>query len=105
MPRNTHMTVAPVRLTVPGNHLMPGLLGQRDEWLDQIEESFPDTDIMVRGNEIVVSGDQADTVGRLFEEMITLLQQGHLIDSGSLGRSIDMVAAHERPSEVLTADI
>jgi len=99
------MTTAPVRLTVPGNHLMPGLLGHRDEWLDQIEERFPGTDILVRGNEIVVSGEQADTVGRLFEEMITMLQAGHLIDSGSLGRSIDMVAAHERPSEILTADI
>ena len=99
------MTIAPVRLTVPGNHLMPGLLGQQDEWLTTIENRFPDTDILVRGNEIVVSGDKADTVGRLFEEMITLLQRGHTIDSSSLGLSMDMVAADENPSEVLTADI
>jgi len=99
------MTIAPVRLTVPGNHLMPGLLGQQDEWLDAIERRFPDTDILVRGNEIVVSGDEADTVGRLFEEMITLLQKGHAIDGPSLGLSIDMVAADEKPSDVLTSDI
>jgi len=99
------MTIAPVRLTVPGNHLMPGLLGQRDQWLDAIEKRFPETDILVRGNEIVVSGDSADTVGRLFEEMITLLQRGHDIDASSLGLSIDMVAADENPSDVLTADI
>ena len=99
------MTIAPVRLTVPGNHLMPGLLGQHDEWLEQIEKRFPETDILVRGNEIVVSGDRADTVGRLFEEMITLLQRGLPIDSSNLRLSIDMVAADENPSDVLTADI
>lgn len=99
------MTLAPVRLTVPGNHLMPGLLGQRDEWLEEIEKRFPGADILVRGNEIVVSGDGADTVGRLFEEMITLLQRGHAIDLRSLGLSMDMVAADENPSDVLTADI
>jgi len=52
------MTIAPVRLTVPGNHLMPGLLGQSDEWLEAIEKRFPETDIFVRGNEITVSGTQ-----------------------------------------------
>ena len=99
------MTIAPVRLTVPGNHLMPGLLGHQDEWLEQIEARFPETDILVRGNEIVVSGAQADTVGRLFEEMIMLLQRGLPIDKSNLGLSMDMVAADENPSEVLTADI
>ena len=84
---------------------MPGLLGQHDEWLEQIEARFPDADILVRGNEIQVTGDQAATVGKLFEEMITLLQRGHRIDASSLGLSIDMVAADEKPSEVLTADI
>lgn len=84
---------------------MPGLLGQHDEWLEQIEARFPDADILVRGNEIQVTGDQAVTVGKLFEEMITLLQRGHRIDASSLGLSIDMVAADEKPSEVLTADI
>ncbi len=99
------MTGGPVRLTVPGNHLMPGLLGQQDEWLQEIERQFPDTDILVRGNEIAVSGTKADTVGRLFEEMIMLLQRGLPIDATNLRLSIDMVAADEHPSDVLTADI
>ena len=99
------MTIAPVRLTVPGNHLMPGLLGQSDEWLEAIEKRFPETDIFVRGNEIAVSGVQADTVARLFEEMIMLLQRGLPIDAANLGLSIDMVAADENPSDVLTVDI
>ena len=99
------MTIAPVRLTVPGNHLMPGLLGQSDEWLEAIEKRFPETDIFVRGNEITVSGTQADTVVRLFEEMIMLLQRGLSIDASNLRLSIDMVAADENPSDVLTVDI
>ena len=99
------MTIAPVRLTVPGNHLMPGLLGQNDKWLELIEKRFPETDILVRGNEIVVTGDRSATVARLFEEMITLLQRGLRLDAANLGLSMDMVAADEQPSEVLTADI
>lgn len=99
------MTDAPVLLTVPGNHLMPGLLGHNDELLTEIEARFPETDILVRGNQIRLTGDQASTVGRLFEEMITLLQRGHRLDQKSLNMSIDMVAADEKPSEVLTADI
>jgi len=39
-----------VDVIVPGNHLMASLLGSRDAHLRQIEQSFPGTDIHVRGN-------------------------------------------------------
>jgi phosphate starvation-inducible protein PhoH and related proteins len=97
---DTHIDVI-----VPGNHLMTGLLGHRDELLKQIERSFPATDIRVRGNEISIGGPEAEEVGRLFEELVLLLQQGQPIDSADLSRSIDMVRASERPSKVLSADI
>ena len=97
---DTHIDVI-----VPGNHLMTGLLGHRDELLKQIERSFPATDIRVRGNEISIGGPEAEEVGRLFEELVLLLQQGQPIDSTDLSRSIDMVRAAERPSKVLSADI
>src|SRR3954470_22872085 len=84
---------------------MTGLLGHRDELLKQIERSFPATDIRVRGNEISIGGPDAEEVGRLFEELVLLLQQGQPIDSADLSRSIDMVRAAERPSKVLSADI
>jgi phosphate starvation-inducible PhoH-like protein len=84
---------------------MTGLLGHRDELLKQIERSFPATDIRVRGNEISIGGPEAEEVGRLFEELVLLLQQGQPIDSADLSRSIDMVRAAERPSKVLSADI
>jgi len=96
---------APIRLTVPGNHLMPALLGEGDAHLHQIESEYPKTDIHVRGNHITVSGPDSSTVSRLFEEMIAMLQSGHPLDPRSVGRSIDMVEAHEQPSKVLTEEV
>ena len=50
------MAGTPVKILVPGNHLMAGLLGQRDELLRLIEGAFPDVRIAVRGNEVTVEG-------------------------------------------------
>ena len=85
---------------------MVGLLGQRDELLRMIESSFP-VEILVRGNEISVTGDtpDAERVGRLFEELVVLLEQGHHLDVDGLGRSIDMLKADQRPSEVLATEV
>lgn len=94
-----------VNVHVPGNHLMAGLLGHRDELLLLIEDAFPEADVHVRGNEITVSGDQAGTVGKLFEELVVLLQQGQVLEPVSVRRSIEMVKADERPSEVLSTDV
>jgi phosphate starvation-inducible PhoH-like protein len=94
-----------VQVTVPSNDLMVGLLGQRDELLRLIEAAFPAADIHIRGNEINVSGDEAIEVGRLFDELVLLLRQGHAIDAGNVGRTIDMVKANERPSAVLTSEV
>ena len=100
--RTTETTTAVV---VPGTHLMAALLGPRDQHLRQIEDAFPETEIHVRGNEISVSGDRSDEVGRLFEELVDLLQRGHHLDAANLTRVIDMNAADERPSEILTHDV
>jgi len=93
-----------VTVSVP-NHLMAGLVGQRDELLRLIEAAFPETDILVRGNEISLQGEDAGRAARLFEELRVMLEQGEFLDSAKLGRSIDMVKADERPSEVLTAEV
>jgi phosphate starvation-inducible PhoH-like protein len=85
---------------------MVGLLGQRDELLRIVEAAFP-VEILVRGNEITITGEgeQAERVARLFEEMIVLLEQGHQLDRDNLGRSIEMLKADQRPSEVLTTEV
>jgi phosphate starvation-inducible protein PhoH and related proteins len=99
------VSVTQVNVSVPGNHLMAGLLGHRDENLRLIEQAFPETDIFVRGTEINLTGQDAEQVGRLFEELVVLLQRGQPLDAANVSRSIDMVRSEERPSEVLTHDI
>jgi len=84
---------------------MAGLLGHRDENLRLIEQSFPETDIFVRGTEINVTGQDAEQVGRLFEELVVMLQRGQPLDPANVTRSIDMVRSAERPSEVLTHEV
>lgn len=99
-------SVAPtVTVVVPGTHLMAELLGQRDELLRRVEEAFPDVSVAVRGNEILSVGPRAHQVGRLFEEMVLLLQRGERLDQSVMDRSIVMVRAEQRPSTVLTDDI
>lgn len=84
---------------------MAGLLGERDENLLQIQAAFPDTGIDVRGNEVEVHGTAATQVASVFEELISLLQSGHIPDTRSISQTIDMVNLEESPSKVLTAEI
>ncbi len=98
-------TAAPVTIDIPRNGLMAALLGERDQHLRQIEQSFPDADIFVRGNRITVSGQGASQVAGLFDEMVLLVQGGHQLDSRTLGRAIQMVEADESPSGVMDTDV
>ena len=90
---------------MPSNHLMAGLLGERDEYLRQIERAFPDEQIVVQGNRISVEGPQAELVVRLFDELVLMLQAGKHIDSSMLARTVDMVREDIRPSEVLRSEV
>jgi phosphate starvation-inducible protein PhoH and related proteins len=90
---------------VPGNHLMTDLLGPRDELLDVVEDAFPRTAITVRGNDISVVGPDSELVGRLFLELVVVLEGGHPLEANAIRRTIDMVLADEKPSEVLTAEL
>jgi phosphate starvation-inducible PhoH-like protein len=85
---------------------MVELLGQHDELLRLVESAFP-VDIHVRGNEITLSGDatETDRVARLFEELVSLVEQGHQLDSEGVGRSIDMLKSDQRPTDVFTTEV
>jgi phosphate starvation-inducible PhoH-like protein len=95
-----------LKVLVPGNHLLVDLLGQRDELLKIVEAAFP-VPIHVRGNEITLTGeaDDAERVGRLFEELVLLVERGHALDREGLGRTIEMLKADEVPSEVLSTEV
>ncbi len=82
---------------------MVALLGERDELLKLVESSF-DTEIIVRGNEITLSGseDEVERVGLLFEEMLALLDNERSLTATSVGHTIELIKGREmRPTEVL----
>jgi phosphate starvation-inducible PhoH-like protein len=98
------LTTTQVKILVPGHHDMVRLVGARDELLKLIERAFS-TQIIVRGNEIAIAGETAETerVARLFEELLSLLEQGDTLTEDSVGRSIDMLKDETdvKPSQVL----
>ena len=101
-------TQTQVKVLVPGNHSMVSLLGTRDELLKLIEAAFEST-VFVRGNEITITGEQADAerVARLFEELITLLERGDALTADTVGRSIDIIRGDgttARPPSVVFGD-
>ena len=98
-------TDTPVRVVVPGQHLLAALTGPRDQHLREIERQFPATSVTVRGNEVLLRGGDAERVARLFEELVGLLERGQQLDDLTLGRVIGMVRADERPTEVLTHQV
>jgi phosphate starvation-inducible PhoH-like protein len=98
-----------VKILVPGHQSMVALLGQRDAFLKLIESAFG-AEILVRGNEITISGppEESERAGRIFEELLTLLELGHELSDSSVGEAIQLVkgegddgGAPIRASEVL----
>ena len=92
---------ASVKINVPGNHLMAGLLGERDRYVRAVEDAF-NASIHVRGNEISLKGAEAPAAAKVFEELVVILQQGQSLEPASVLRAIQMVQDDESPSEILT---
>ncbi len=71
---------------------MVALLGQRDAFLKLIESAF-DCEILVRGNEITISGSlaEAERVGSIFEELLLLLERGNELSDSAVGEAIQMI--------------
>ncbi len=90
---------------VKNTRLLTGLLGTRDENLRVIERAYPQSQIRVQGNEISVTGPDAATVLRLFDELVLILESGQNLDATKISRTVDMVADNLRPSEVLAHEV
>lgn len=97
-------SVSTVTVTVP-NHLMSRLVGPLNENLRLVEDAFSGARILARGNEFTIDGEEAVMAGKLVEELRLLLEQGQAVDPQVVYRTIDMIKADERPSEVLTAEV
>jgi phosphate starvation-inducible PhoH-like protein len=98
------LTHTQVKILVPGHHDMVRVVGARDELLKLIEAAFS-VDILVRGNEILITGEtaEAELVSKLFEELVGLIERGLELTEESVGESIELIKqATTTPSEVLT---
>lgn len=102
------LTHTQVKILVPGHHDMVRLVGARDELLKIVEAAFS-VSILVRGNEIVITGEtaEAERVSRLFEELLSLLDQGLVLTAEAVGKSIEIIKTQGEttPSEVLSDTI
>ncbi|MFZ3062617.1 MAG: PhoH family protein [Actinomycetota bacterium] len=83
---------------------MVDLVGHADEWLKIIESSFTSS-ILVRGNEITITGEEeeAERASRLFKELIVLLEKGHQLSADNIRVSINMIKEEQGlPSKVFS---
>jgi phosphate starvation-inducible PhoH-like protein len=107
--RKRNATARPqIKIVMPDDHSMVGLLGSRDELLEVIESAFH-SDIHVRGNEITVTGAEPETelVAKLFAALGDLVENGADLTPDAVERSIAMLRAEgtESPAEVLNLDV
>jgi phosphate starvation-inducible PhoH-like protein len=96
------------KLTVSDPHAMVKLLGAGDGILRLLEKSLV-SDVLVRGNEITISGPPAENAlaERVFTELLELIEKGETLTEDVVKRSIGMLTSgeSERPAEVLTLNI
>ncbi len=94
-------------IEIPASQPMVALLGASDEYLQVVESSFPDIDILVRGNQVILEGEspEIDTVDTLIAEMLTVLRTGQALTRDSVERSISLMKSGTRPSELMTTNI
>jgi len=93
------LTTTQVKILVPERYDMVRLVGAGDELLRLIEGAFS-THVLVRGNEITLTGETRETerVSKLFQELVSLLDQGHVLTPDSVARSIEIIRAEDRES-------
>jgi phosphate starvation-inducible PhoH-like protein len=81
---------------------MNDLLGNNDEYIDLIEETF-DATVLIRGNEITITSRQrqiTSDISKLLNELIGMIKGGKSLSTDDVIRAINMVRRNESPSEV-----
>ncbi|BCJ70493.1 phosphate starvation protein PhoH [Catellatospora sp. IY07-71] len=89
--------------------VMVQLLGTGDRVLKLIEKALS-SDILVRGNEITITGPAAENAlaERVFGELLELIEKGETLTEDAVRRTVGMLTDEnttERPAEVLTLNI
>jgi phosphate starvation-inducible PhoH-like protein len=83
------------------------VFGAEDSLLKSIEEMHPSVSVLVRGNSVSISGNEADCFAakRLIDEAIKLVQAGHSIDKADITRSAQMIKQEVSPSQMMSQTI
>ena len=86
---------------------MVALLGPNDRLLKELELAYPAVEVHARGNEIRLTGADADVAGAraLIEELIELIAGGHELAPTEVKRGAKMIADQTRPTDVLSQSI
>ncbi len=107
--RASDEAVVSSKIVVPNTHPMVALLGANDENLRQFERDFAQVDVLVRGNEIHLSGDVTEIglAEQVIAEMLSILRTGQPLTTDAIERSVAMLRADRSlsPSQLLTANI
>lgn len=88
---------------------MVRLLGPQDRLLTTIEKQYPLVDVLVRGNEISLTGDreQVESVKHLVEELLVMVEAGQDLSPVEVASSARMIQsdANLSPADVLSQAI
>ncbi|MFZ9309249.1 MAG: PhoH family protein [Candidatus Nanopelagicales bacterium] len=88
---------------------MVSILGSADEILKTIEQQIPDANILVRGNEIHITGENevVALLDQLFAELQVIVRTGATLNPEAAVRSIQILRQENSlsPSDVLTTGI
>lgn len=97
--------VKEIKIFVPADQSMVDLLGHRDELLEIIESKF-DGEILVRGNEITISGgeEEVEAIATVFRELLNLLAAGQHLTPQSVDQTVELVHGEEEltPTKVFS---
>lgn len=84
---------------------MVDLLGERDAFLRQVQDAFPEVRIVARGNELDITGPEqtVEQARTALDELLIVVQEGQQLDADQVDRVIEMVRSEvPSPSGVFT---
>ncbi|MDI6736063.1 MAG: PhoH family protein [bacterium] len=73
------------------------ILGKNDENLRLIREEFQKTKIIVRGNELIIKGDNDDTylIKKLMQDLLAILHSGHVVRIPEIKYTLKMITQNK----------
>lgn len=102
------MKIKRVKIIIPVDQAMVELLGYRDEFLKLIESRF-NGEILVRGNEISISGkeEEVEATAGIFKELLSILESGSELNKQNVEQTVDLICSEEKvsPKEIFTDKI